>query len=133
MRDNIWLKEIAQNIWHRYFSDVSPTNDLRVKFGKHAKWQLGCIRQVRKSASPSIVVINGYFRNPVVPQYVIESVLAHEFIHYISGFSSSKPRLYRYPHRGGIMEYEMRRRGLSALERKQKKWIEKHWKKTILI
>jgi len=130
-RDNKWLKQVAQNIWYKYFSDIPATNDLRVKFGKRAKWQLGCIRQSQKEKSPSIVTINGYFKNPTVPEYVIESILAHEFIHYLSGFSSSHPKLFRYPHRGGIIELEMRKRGLKKIEKKQKNWIDKNWKKFI--
>jgi hypothetical protein len=142
MRNNKWLKSIAQEIWFKYFSDISPTNDLRVKFGKRARWQLGCIRQSLKGGfaprahpegSPSIVTINGHFKNPLVPQYVVESILAHEFIHYLAGFSSSRPKLFRYPHRGGIIGREMRRRGLDEIERKQKEWIDKNWKKIILI
>ena len=132
-RDNKWLKNIAQEIWSKYFHDISPTNDLRVKFGKRARWQLGCIRQSLKVRSPSIVTINGYFKNPLVPQYVVESILAHEFIHYLAGFSSSRPKLFRYPHRGGIIKLEMKRRGLEEIERKQKEWIDKNWKKIILI
>ncbi|MCX6811602.1 MAG: hypothetical protein NT039_02840, partial [Candidatus Berkelbacteria bacterium] len=87
MRNNLWLKELAQDIWFKYFSDVSATNDLRVKFGKRARWQLGCIRQSTKEGSPSIVTINGYFKNLSIPQYVVESILVHEFIHYLAGFS----------------------------------------------
>src|SRR3990167_8680602 len=131
MRNNKWLKNIAQNIWHQYFSDISPINDLRVKFGRRAKWQLGCIRQARTKNSPSIVTINGYFKDKIVPQYIIESILAHEFVHYLSGFSSSRPRLFRYPHRGGIIKFEMKRRGLEEIEKKQKNWIDKNWKNII--
>ncbi|MBU2595279.1 hypothetical protein KJ713_00375 [Patescibacteria group bacterium] len=131
MRHNKWLKKIAQEIWHKYFADISPTNDLRVKFGKRARWQLGCIRQSLKKGSPSIVTINGYFKNEIVPQYVIESILAHEFVHYLTGFSSSRPKLFRYPHRGGIINREMRRRGLVEIEKKQKEWIDKNWNKVI--
>ncbi|TSC92093.1 MAG: hypothetical protein CEN92_136 [Candidatus Berkelbacteria bacterium Licking1014_96] len=131
-RDNKWLKNIAQNIWHKYFADISPTNDLRVKFGQRARWQLGCIRQSRKKNSPSVVTINGYFKNPVVPQYVVESILAHEFVHYLHGFSSSRPRHFRYPHRGDIIKKEMKRRGLAEIEQKQKEWIDKNWKKIII-
>jgi hypothetical protein len=133
MRNNKWLKSIAQDIWLKYFHDISPTNDLRVKFGKRARWQLGCIRQGLKVRSPSIVTINGYFKNPLVPQYVVESILAHEFIHYLAGFSSSRPKLFRYPHRGGIINREMRRRGLEEIERKQKKWIKENWNRFIKI
>lgn len=130
-RDNKWLKKVAQEIWHNYFSDISPSNDLRVKFGKRARWQLGCIRQGRTKDSPSIVTVNGYFKNPVVPQYVVKSILAHEFVHYLTGFSSSRPRLFRYPHRGGIIKKEMKRRGLTHLEKKQSKWIDKNWREVI--
>lgn len=131
MRNNKWLKSIAQEIWFKYFHDVSATNDLRVKFGKRARWQLGCIRQGRHKNSPSVVTINGYFKNLVVPQYVIESILAHEFVHYLTGFSSSRPKLFRYPHRGGIIKLEMKRRGLTHLEKKQSKWIDKNWREII--
>jgi len=131
MRNNVWLKNIAQEIWFKYFHDISPVNDLRVKFGKRAKWQLGCIRQSRKKGSPSIVTLNGHFKNPTVPEFVAKSILAHEFVHYLSGFSSSRPRLFRYPHRGGIIEMEMKKRGLSEIEKKQRKWIDKNWKNFI--
>lgn len=132
MRNNKWLKNIAQDIWFKYFHDISPTNDLRVKFGKRARWQLGCIRQSTKIGSPSVVTINGYFKNEVVPQYVVKSILAHEFVHYLTGFSSSRPKLFRYPHRGGIINREMKRRGLAKLEKLQKEWIDKNWKKFLI-
>lgn len=128
MRDNQWLKNLAQEIWQKYFSDIKPANDLRVKFGRFAKWQLGAIRQSRNDKkSPSLITINSYFKNPVVPQYVVEGILAHEFIHYISGFSSSKPRLCKYPHRGGIIKNEMKKRGLEKIRIKQEKWIKEKW------
>ena len=133
MRNNKWLKKIAQEIWRKYFSDISPTNDLRVKFGKRARWQLGCIRQSKKKNSPSVVTINGYFKNEIVPQYVVESILAHEFVHYFHGFSSSKPKLFHYPHRGGIIKLELKRRGLAEIERRQKDWIDGNWKNIINV
>lgn len=132
-RNNKWLKSIAQKIWFNYFSDISPTNDLRVKFGRCAKWQLGCIRQSRKAGSPSVVTLNGYFKNPKVPQYVIEGVLAHEFSHYLHGFSSCRPQLFRYPHRGGIIKKELKQRGLADLEKRQNEWIKQNWQNIINV
>lgn len=131
MRNNKWLQKVASGLWQKYFSDIPPANDLRVKFGRKAKWQLGSIKQKRGLLRPSIIVINGHFKNSHVPKYVVEAILVHEFIHYITGFSSSKRQSSRFPHKGGIIKMEMKKRELEWLEKRQKEWVDKYWQKII--
>jgi hypothetical protein len=75
----------------------------------------------------TIIVINGLFRDEAIPEFVIDSVIAHEMSHYAHGFNSPLPQIHRHPHKGGVIKKELNARDLSALELKQKIWIKENW------
>ncbi len=129
MRSDEYLKSKAEKVWEKYFNDFQLKDRILVKFGRKASKRLGSIRRVYPSSGKSftMVIINGYFRHKNVPDYVIESTLAHELCHYIHGFGSSLPKKCRYPHRGGIVDKEMHKRGISSLLKKETKWLNENW------
>ena len=122
-------------IQRRHFADAQIDNALLIRFGRRARRVLGSIR---KNPERSIldklagkfdtqIIINGHFRDEQIPEFMVDSVIGHELCHYVHGFSSPLPQLARHPHKGGIVNYEMAKRGMGELELKQKKWIKLHW------
>ena len=141
MRDHIWLKRQLDHLLKTYFSDVSQTNPLEIKFGREAKYRFGSIRLLRrnglrrflKSSEPqkSIITITSMFAKVEVPVHVVQYTICHELCHYHHGFSSSNRRLFKFPHHGGIVNKELVDRGAGDLIHSFKKWL-KIYRKQIL-
>lgn len=128
-RDNAWLANRLEQLRQRHFSDVPIGNLIQVRFGRITKTRLGSISTRKLAGKPpiSLITINGLFRNPEVPAEVIDAVLGHEFTHYAHGWHSPLPKLYSHPHRGGVVDKELRDRGLTAALRVQTKWVKEHF------
>lgn len=142
MRNNIWLECKLEKIWQDYFSDIPRKNDIKIKFGRNARTRLGSIRFIvsmshfarpglAKAVPDSLITLTGYFQDERVPEYIIDTVIAHELCHYAHGFSSPLPQLASHPHRGGVVDNELKRRGLGDELKKQKLWLENEWKNII--
>jgi hypothetical protein len=130
MRDQSYLENRLNTIWAKYFADSERPNEIVIRFGQKAGRRLGSIRRCEVKNDQdfkSLILINGYFRDEFIPEYVIDATIAHELVHYIHGFSSPLPRLSRFPHRGGRVDWEMSARGIKTLERKENAWLNKHW------
>lgn len=125
MRDNKWLFELFSDLWDRYFFDVRKGNILEVKFSRVARTRLGSIRMT-KDKKKSVVLINGVFKDPLIPAEVVEAVLAHELVHYVHGFCSPLKRRYKHPHKGGVVREEMVRRGLGHQHRTERAWTRRN-------
>ena len=132
-RNNKWLCEKLIELWRKYFPDLQPENKIFVRFGQPAKRQLGKIKHGRlnKPNPNTYIVINGHFRRPIVPEFVVEAVLAHELIHYLHGFKSPHQQQFRHPHRGGVVKDELTRRGLDGIMKEQKEWLKNNWSKIV--
>lgn len=126
-RDSKWLKERLQTIWQKYFPDVQIANNIFVKFGRPATTRLGSIKYGRNKEN-TIITINGHFKNPEIPEFVIDGVLAHELTHYAHGFCSPHQQAFRHPHKNGVVKNEMISRGLQDLLKLEKKWIKENWR-----
>lgn len=153
MRDNNWLKAELQNLLKKYFSEVKITNPIEIRFGREAKYRFGSIKlmkgsrgtrgirrqfsifnhrlSISKGPAKSIITITSMFRNQNIPVEVVEHTIAHELCHYAHGFSSTNKRLFKFPHHGGIVDAELKRRGAGDLITAYKKWL-KDYRKTIL-
>jgi hypothetical protein len=127
MRDNQWLLFRLDEIWRTHFQDVSQVNPVTITFGRTALYRFGSIR-LNFTTGVSQIIINGRFRDPKYPQEVIDHTIAHELVHYAQGFSSPNPRLHRYPHRGGVIDKELRERGLDRLVVFYNKWVKSYIK-----
>jgi hypothetical protein len=142
IRDDDWLADRLADVWYHYFPDIAQPNEVIVRFGRKSKTRLGSIgmegwrdthRQVeyrsRKSIprGTSIITLTGYFKDDRVPLCVVESTIGHELVHYAHGFHSPHPQLYRHPHQGGIVDKEMKQRGMGEILKLQKAWLKKEW------
>lgn len=132
-RDHKWLKSRLEAIWTRYFPDVAVANNVFVKFGRPTRTRLGSIKFGRRRQDPNtIITINGYFKDPEIPEFVVDAVLAHELTHYAQGFCSPHPQNHYHPHKGGVVRSELNDRGLHDLMKLEKKWIKENWRKYII-
>ena len=43
------------------------------------------------------------------------------------GFQSPYPQLFRHPHKGGIVDKEIKKRGYDFLFDLEKSWVKKNW------
>jgi hypothetical protein len=127
MRDDLWLQQLLDDTWDRYFSDVPQDNIVRVEFGRRARTRLGSIRINPKEPDVTIITMNGLFRLTEIPEMVVLATLVHELTHYAHGFSSPLAQKHRHPHAGGVMRAEYRERGLEQLYVDQRRWLKANW------
>ena len=131
-RNNNWLATRLASLHQEYFSDIKLANTILVRFGRQSKTRLGSIKlkKIKNHHQPvSLITINKLLQLAEVPDYVIDAVLAHELVHYCHGFSSPLPRLYRYPHQAGVVDKELKKRGLNQILQKEKRWTKQHFAK----
>lgn len=128
-RDDKWLLSRLDFIWTNFFEDIKQVNRVYIRFGRNSKFRLGSIR-FDKRTKESFIVITSLFKDPSVPQEVIDHTIAHELCHYTHGFSSPKPRLHKYPHHGGVIKRELGERRLGHLYKAYKLWL-KQYRKTL--
>lgn len=140
IRTNHWLAEQLRMVHQQFFTDIPVPNTLLVRFGRVTKTRLGSItsrpRPLKgdRTARPvkSIITINGLLREQRVPIEIIHAVLGHEFVHYTHGFHSPLPQLYRLPHQSGIVDAELKKRGLQKLLAAETAWTKQHFVKLYL-
>jgi len=137
MRNQEWLENRFEYIYRRYFADLEAPNRIEIKWGHRSRRQLGAIKKERpqsladhfKRDFTTIIVINSLFRDKKIPVFIIDAVIAHEMSHYAHGFNSPLPQRHHHPHKGGVIRKELANRDLSALEKRQKKWLKENWQK----
>ena len=126
MRDDEYLKNKLEDIWKVAFFDVEKKNHIKIRFKGNWKNKFGHIKKLRNGDSE--IVINGYFKQEKIPDYIIDLTIAHELVHYSHGFNSPLPRLYKHPHKGGVVNKELKKRGFSHLVKLEKKWVKEEWR-----
>jgi hypothetical protein len=126
LRDGAWLRDELAYLWRHHFGDVPQVNRVEVRFGGSWKTRLGVI-SLSADGQTSSIGINGLLSLPEAPYYIARITVAHEMVHYAHGFGSPLPRKYRHPHRGRIVEKELRARGLSTEFETYQSWIHEHW------
>lgn len=132
MRNNKYLKQKLDDLWQKYFSDVVQSNKVEIQFSRKAKRRLGSIRRCHypdQAGFDTLIYINGHFQDEAIPEYVIDATICHELAHYAHGFSSPLPKLSRFPHRGGVVDNELERRGLGGLLARETSWLKRNWLK----
>lgn len=127
MRDESWLSALLDVTWDTHFADIPQDNIVRIRFGRKAKSRLGSIMLDPKEPDVSVITMNGLFRLPDVPEFVVQATLVHELTHYAHGFHSPLQRKQRHPHAGGVMRREYAERGLLQLYLDQKRWLKANW------
>lgn len=126
-RDEAWLQDLLDHAWDEHFTDVPQTNDVRIEFGRRAKRRLGSIRLDPEDRMTSVITMNGLFRLPEIPEFVVKATLVHELTHYAHGFNSPLTQKQAQPHAGGVMRREFEERGLLELYLEQKRWLKVRW------
>jgi hypothetical protein len=126
-RDETWLQQLLDSTWDTYFADVPQENDVRIIFGRRAKRRLGSISLDPADRKTSIITMNGVFKSPDIPEFVILATLVHEMTHYAHGFNSPLAKAQAHPHAGGVMRREFEERGLLDLYKQQKQWLKANW------
>lgn len=127
MRDEAWLQQLLDETWDQYFTDVPQANDVRIVFGRKAKRRLGSIALDPKDREVSVITMNGLFRLPEIPDFVVRATLVHELTHYAHGFNSPLEQRQTHPHAGGVMRREFAERGLLELYQEQRRWLKANW------
>jgi hypothetical protein len=127
MRGDLYLEKRLKFLWRNYFADVPRKHPVQIKFGREAKYRFGSIRYDYASKNVQIA-INGRFRNEKYPQEIIDHTMAHEMVHYAQGFPTPGPRLHRYPHRGGVIDKELKSRHLIHLVIFYHSWVKNYIK-----
>lgn len=123
MRDNEWLEKRFDQIWQLFFPDL-PKQDIFIKFKGKWKNKFGHIKKTKKGTE---IAINSLFADYRVPEDIIKITIAHEIIHYMHGFFSTLPKKYKYPHKGGVVDKELIKRGFGYFLRKEKDWFKNEW------
>lgn len=129
MRDDKWLEERLEQIWTLLFPELEKKNRVIVRFKGRWKNKFGHIKMLKNKNSE--IVVNGFFKNEVVPEYIIDLTIAHELVHYMHGFNSPHPQQFAHPHQGGIVDKELRRRGFGENIMKEKVWMKETWPKIV--
>jgi hypothetical protein len=124
MRDDIWLKNRMLELWQIRFMDVPMLNEVKIRF--KGKWKLK-FGHIKMRNNITEIVINSLFKHEDIPQYIIDLTIAHELIHYSHGFQSPLERKFRYPHQGGIVRKELKRRGFKDALQLERKIFRKEW------
>jgi hypothetical protein len=125
-RTQEWLETKLNNIWESLFPEVKRENSVVIRFSGKSKYRLGYIKLKKET---TFIVLNSLFQSSLVPEYVIDTTVAHELVHYMHGFNSPLPQKYRYPHQGGIVTKELIKRGFANSLKLEKEWIKKDWLK----
>lgn len=133
MRDNLWLQQKLDIIWENYFGDVKRLNDIHIHFGRKAKRRLASIRQINRfnKNSDTEIKVTGYYKSQEIPEYIVDVTIAHELCHYAHGFASPLPKFSKFPHRGDVVDSELKRRGLGKLLALQEKWLNDNWNNVV--
>lgn len=127
MRDDQWLAERLNQIWQMLFPEVERQNNVIIRFKGKWKNKFGHIKRLKNQDTE--IVVNGLFKNELIPEYIIDTTIAHELVHYSHGFQSPLPKRYKHPHAGGIVRRELLRRGFGNVFAKEKIFVKKEWPK----
>ncbi len=130
MRDEDWLATLFHKIWEEKFSDVKKRNNVLIRWKGKWKNKFGHIKRLKNKDTE--IGINSFFKNEKIPEYIIELTIAHELVHYVHGFHSPYPKLFKHPHKGGIVNKELKIRGYGNLLKKEKIWFKEEWSKILL-
>ena len=125
MRDDQWLNERLENIWRLLFPDIEKANNVSARFKGKWKNKFGHIKLLRNKNSE--IAVNSLFKNTVIPEYIIDITLAHELIHYSHGFNSPLKKLFKHPHKGNIVEKELKKRGFENMIKLEKDFVKNKW------
>jgi len=122
-----WLKERMEYVWGKYFPDIPKDNKVLIIFKGRWKNKFGHIQQL--PSKNTWIAINKLFQDERVPEFIVNLTIAHEICHYTHGFQSPLEQKYKHPHKGGVVDKELIKRGLGEELKEEKRWLETEWEK----
>ena len=122
-----FLSSKAASLIRENFPERGVTNLLVVKWGKRWRNTLGHIKPLENAEFGSVIEINSLMKSTEVPEFVLDSVIMHELVHYFQGFGSNHEKKSRHPHKGGVVDKELARLGWAELAGKSDAWIKANW------
>ena len=125
LRDAGWLQSRLEVLCQTYYADAPAGYPIAIHFGPRARCRYGSIYSVGKQCH---ILINRLFAHDDVPEYVIDATICHEMAHYVHGYGSGLKKRYSHPHRGGVVDKEMKQRNWWHLEEQAAAWRKDHWK-----
>ncbi len=125
MRSDLWLQLRLERIWNVLMPEVKRLNTVNIRFKGNWKTKFGHIKKQKDGSTE--IVINNLFRDEQVPEFIIDTTIAHELIHYMHGFHSPLPKQFTHPHQGGVVDRELKNRGFGFLLKLEKDWIKNKW------
>ena len=130
MRDEEWLATLFHEMWEKRFPDVKKRNNVVVRWKGRWKNKFGHIRRLKNKDTE--IAVNALLSDEKIPEYVIELTLAHELVHYMHGFHSPHPKLFKHPHKGGIVNNELKLRGYGNELKKERVWFKEEWSRKFI-
>lgn len=125
MRSDLWLEYRLERIWNVLMPDIKRLNTVNIRFKGNYKTKFGHIKRLKDGSTE--IIVNNLFRNEEVPEFIIDTTIAHELIHYMHGFHSPLPKQFTHPHQGGVVDKELKKRGFGFLLKLEKDWIKNKW------
>jgi hypothetical protein len=123
-RTEYWLNTRLEQIWQLLYPEVPRKNEVKAVFKGKWKNKFG---HIVKRGDFTEIAINSLFSNNIIPEYVIDTTLAHELTHYMHGFGSPLEKKYAHPHKGGIVTKELVKRGFGPSMSMEKKFCKTLW------
>lgn len=123
MRDQEWLETRFNQIWGLFFPEIEKKN-VYVRFKGSWRNKFGHIKKTKKGTE---IAINTLFKDQRVPEDIVKLTMAHEIVHYMHGFHSHLPKQFEHPHKGGIVNKELIKRGFGYALKNEKEWFRKEW------
>ncbi len=125
MRDQEWLVNLFNSIWGKSFFDVEKKNGVLIRWKGRWKNKFGHIKRLKNGDTE--IGINSLFKDELVPEYIIRLTVAHEIVHYFHGFQSPHPRMFQHPHKGGVVNKELRKRDFGMYITQERLWYKHEW------
>jgi hypothetical protein len=113
-------------IWEKYFGDITRVNEVDIAYCYPWKRRLGLIRLSLDNMA-SFIGLNALLQMEEIPEYIVITTVAHEIAHYAHGFGSPLERRFEHPHANNVVARELERRGLGETMRSCDTWIDNYW------
>lgn len=84
-RNEQWLNQKLEQIWQLIYPEVQKANHVKAVFRGRGRNKFG---HIKKKGENTEIAVNSLFRHYIVPEYIIDTTLAHELTHYMHGFGS---------------------------------------------
>ncbi len=127
IRDNEWLNRRMEVIWQKLMPEIERRNKVKIIFKGKWKNQFAYIKQLDDGST--LIGVNSLLRYPDVPDFILDTTIAHELVHYMHGFQSPYEQKFKYPHKGDVVNRELKKRGFNFLLSLEKDWLKTHWGK----